>query len=315
MSILGVDIGYGFTKSYYSKNSSDASHYFHTFPTAVSRFVPRTTFSDKSIVINVNGDNFSLAENALREGTGLIKTRRKDFVGSKAYFAILALSLIRTLRNPAALILGLPPGQFSKEYTESLIQKLRSVDIFATLEGAGNDRLVFPESVKFIPQGAGIFFSYIRDDYYKNVAVLDVGYYTLDLLFLTKGKYVEKSARSYPLGVCDIYEQAKKLFYQEHRTFLKSDKSVDALLTGNKIEIAGRSYELDINEIIKPYTSQVISVIESYIEELPDDPDIFIAGGGGVKFFENANLKYDMRLVAQPQLANAKGFFEYGRCM
>ena len=316
MSILGVDIGYGFTKSYYCKNSPDTSCYLDIFPTAVSKFVPKITFAEKSVVIMVNGEEFSLAESALREGTGLINTRRRDFVGSKAYFAVMALSLLRTTGNPQTLVLGLPPGQFSKEHAELLTHRLRNIDLSVSTDDSGNKHLVFPETVKFIPQGAGIFFSYIKGghnfDYHKNVAVLDIGYYTLDMLFFVKGKYIEKSARSYPFGVCEIYEQTKKMFYQEHKVFLKSDKSVDNLLRGSRIEIAGRSYSLDIKRIMDSYTAQVLSVLESYIEELPDEAEILIAGGGGVNFLDRTLLNYKMRVVSQPQFANAKGFFEYG---
>ena len=319
MSILGVDIGYGFTKSYYCNNSSDSKCHLDIFPTAISKFVPKITFSDKTVLIKVNGEEFSLAEGALREGTGLINTRRKDFVGSKAYFAVMALSLLRTIRNPQTLILGLPPGQYSKEHTELLTRRLHSVTLSVSTDESVNNHLVLPETVKFIPQGAGIFFAYINGghnfDYQRNVAVLDIGYYTLDMLFFVKGKYIEKSARSYPLGVCEIYEQAKKMFYQEHKIFLKSDKSVDNLLRGSRIEIAGRSYSIDITKIIDSYTAQVLSVVESYIEELPDEPEIFIAGGGGINFLDRTLLKYKMRVVSQPQFANAKGFLEYGKCL
>ncbi|KPK35859.1 MAG: hypothetical protein AMK70_04520 [Nitrospira bacterium SG8_35_1] len=319
MSILGVDIGYGFTKSYYCDNSSDQKCHLDIFPTAVSKFLPKITFADKTVAVKVNGEEFSLAESALREGSGLINTRRRDFVGSKAYFAVMGLSLLRTIRNPQTLVLGLPPGQYSKEHTELLTRRLRSIELSLSTDGSENQHLVMPKTIAFIPQGAGIFFAYIRGghnfDYQKNVAVLDIGYYTLDMLFFVNGRYIEKSARSYPFGVCEIYEQAKKMFYQEHKIFIKSDKSVDNLLRGNRIEIAGRSYALNIKRIVDSYTAQVLSVIESYIEEIPDEAEILIAGGGGVKFLDRTSLKYELRVVPQPQFSNAKGFYEYGKSL
>ncbi len=315
MSIIGVDIGYGFTKSYYHSSSSNSTGY-DIFPTVISKFIPKTTFGEKMTLIKVNGEEFSLAESALREGSGLIDTKRGDFVGSSPYFAVLALSISRTINNPQVLVLGLPPGQYSKEHVGSLIEKLRDISLMIPTESAEWTRLVLPKTIKFIPQGAGIFFSHIqkgnKSDYNKNLAVLDIGYYTLDMLFFAKGKYVEKTARSYPFGVFEIYEEIKKTFYQKHQIFLKSDKSVDNILSGKGIEVAGVSYSLDVSEILNAYTTQISSVIEGYIEKLPDDPEIVIAGGGGIKLLPSAPLKYNLKVVPESQLANAKGFYEYG---
>ena len=203
-NVLGVDIGYGYTKSYFARSgpSGNPQNYnYDIFPTAVTTYIPQSTFTDSRMVITANGDNFMIGENALREGVGLINTRRNDFVGSNAYLAVLAKALLRTTKEPDILVLGLPPGQYSKEYAKSVKDQISTAEIHNS-EGS---IMRFPEIIQIIPQGDGIYFSHIKDgnekDYYKRIAVVDVGFYTLDTLFFVKGKYVENTAKSHSLGV------------------------------------------------------------------------------------------------------------------
>jgi hypothetical protein len=315
-NILGVDIGYGYTKSYFLKNGLDSQDFFSfdMFPTAISKFIPRTTFTAHKTVITINDEDFIVGDTALREGVGLINTRRTDFVGSNAYCAVLAYALTKTLKDPDILILGLPPGQYSKEYCTSLTSHIHSIKVKTSDDGD----IHFPKLIKFIPQGAGIFFSHVRsgnaDNLNKKVAVIDVGYYTLDTLFFVKGKYVENSARSHQLGVSKIYEQVKKEFCSTYRTFIKNDETVERLLLDDKVNVAGKEYTLDTSSILDSYNSEALSLIGNYIEELPDEADLIIAGGGGVRFLKNGiSGKIKINLVGHPQYANAKGYFEFGR--
>ncbi len=315
-NILGVDIGYGYTKSYYSKKSFDDRDIFifDLFPTAVSKFIPKTTFTEQQTVISINDENFIVGETALREGVGLINTRRTDFVGSNAYCAVLAYALTKTLKDPDILVLGLPPGQYSNEYSAELISLIRSLKV----KTSDKNDISFPKRIKFIPQGAGIYFSHVRsgnlDDLNRRVAVIDVGYYTLDTLFFVKGKYVENSARSRQLGVSKIYEQVKKEFCSTYKTFIKNDETVERLLLEEKVSIAGKEFTLDTSKILDSYNTEALSLVGNYIEELPDEADIIIAGGGGVRFLKiNTFGKVKIDPVSQPQHANARGYFEFGR--
>jgi hypothetical protein len=315
-NILGVDIGYGYTKSYFSKNGFNNQDFFSfdLFPTAVSKFIPRTTFTAQRKVITVNGEDFIVGDTALREGIGLINTRRTDFVGSSAYCAVLAYALTKTLKAPDILVLGLPPGQYNKEYSASLISYIHSVNVRTSDDGD----IRFPKNIKFIPQGAGIYFSYVRsgnaDDLNKKVAVIDVGYYTLDTLFFVKGKYVENFARSHQLGVSKIYEQVKKEFCSTYRTFIKNDETVERLLFDGKVNVAGKEYTLDTSSIVDSYNSEALSLIGNYIEELPDEADLVIAGGGGVRFLKNNSFgKINIIPVNNPQHANARGYYAFGK--
>jgi hypothetical protein len=314
-SVLGIDIGYGFTKSFYFQRSikSKSMFLFDLFPTAVSKFIPKATFSDMDTTVQVNNEVFIVGEPAIREGVGIINTRQSGFVGSNAYCAVLSLALERTIRNPDILILGIPPGQYNKEYVNGLIAKIMSSKI--TLSSKKD--ITIGHIIKFIPQGSGIFFSHVcnggDDALNKSIAIVDVGFYTLDTLFFVNGKYVENSARSFQLGVSRLYEQVEKEFQNQYRIRLKNNKTIDQILKTGKVRIMDKTYEFDAGHILESYNIQVSTNLASYIENLPDEVDTLIGGGGGVCFIDNCAFKYKMTITEHPQFANARGYFEHGK--
>lgn len=316
MKILGVDIGYGYTKSFYSnKGIADQDICtFDLFPTAITNYIPQQTFSEKTMVITIDDERYLVGEAVLHEKQGIINTRTDDFVGSNGYCAVLTTALLRTVPDPDILILGLPPGLFNTKKISSLIEKIQAVQI-STSDAT---RFVMPENFKFVPQGSGIYFSHIRNthgaDVAKKIAVIDIGYYTLDTQYYVKGRYIENFARSYPNGVYSIYEQIRREFQLTNQTFISSNEYMDRLIASGKIEIAGRIYELDTSHIIKSYHNQILSCINQYMKDA-GEVDVLLVGGGGVKHILSVapELKYKLTVISHPQYANARGYFEYGK--
>ncbi len=307
---IGIDIGYGFTKTY---NSDGA----RIFPTAVTKVVPLATFSDLKPVI-VNNEKFLVGDNALREGKGLIDTRTTTFVGSNAWLAVLGHALSLNSYNPdlnkdGAIVLGVPPGEYSKTVSEEISRSIRESAIFYD-----NQMYTFIYSnIKVIPQGTGIFFSYIKDnhdDFRKNVAVIDIGHYTIDMLFFSGGKYIEGATRSCQIGISLILDDVCRAFYRKYKLSIQH-KEAYRLVTQGNITILEEPYTIDdINDIVLPYASQIISIIDGFFENLPNRPEIGIVGGGGVTSLRGfVRLKYKLHIVNDPVMANAMGYWYYAR--
>jgi hypothetical protein len=309
-SNIGIDIGYGFTKTY----NSDCAR---IFPTAVTMVVPLVTFSDLKPVI-VNNEKFLVGDNALREGKGLIDTRTTTFVRSNAWLAVLGYALSLNSYNPeldkdGAIVLGVPPGEYSKTASEEISRSIRESAIFYD-----NQMYTFIYSnIKVIPQGTGIFFSYIKDnhdDFRKNVAVIDIGHYTIDMLFFSGGKYIEGATRSCQIGISLILDDVCKAFYRKYKLSIQH-KEAYRLVTQGNITILEEPYTIDdINDIVLPYASQIISIINGFFENLPNRPEIGIVGGGGVTSLRGfVKLKYKLHIVNDPIMANAIGYWYYAR--
>ena len=309
--LIGIDIGYCYTKTCFTTPNGVA---YSIFPTAISTHVEHSSFGHVVDTIKVNGQTFAVGEGVVREGIGLISTIREDFLLSDAYFAALGYCLSRYKSPLQLMVLGLPPGYYSKGYVSDMTKKIKEAEI-----QDHERRIILPE-IKVIPQGSGIFFSYVANSspeaFEKNVAVLDIGYHTLDLVFFLKGKYIQSAAKSFPLGVSRIYEEIKRAFNKAHRAFIKSDQSIEKIIKDGYMEIAGITYTLDIASIVTSYASQVGTLVERYIQNLPSETELIVLGGGGAVLLPKMlkeHIKYRMSLAPDPQFANARGFFEYGK--
>ena len=306
MNVIGIDIGYGYTKVFTTEGEKPKSL---VFPTAVCKHVLEFYFGEKIPIVVVNGETFAVGEKLARHGIQIENTIRDDFMGSPSYFAVMGYALEQINSSLEIAVLGLPPTLYNREKVKELTDKSQWIQI-AGLKGT---RINIPKIIKIVPQGAGIFFNFISNRgelFYKNIVVLDIGYHTLDIIFFSKGKYIENSARSYPMGVREIYEEVKKLFSSTYGTFSKGEESLERLIRYGKFTHFGKEYILDTKEIINSYRSKVMSYLKGFARDVSMPVDLVLAGGGGVTLLGSLQ---SVITVSNPQHSNAMGFYEYGK--
>jgi hypothetical protein len=302
---IGIDIGYGYTKSF-------TSHRKMAFPTAVSMYAPVFSFGGKIPTIRVNGEKFAVGEEIILNGFPYENTVRDDFVGSPSYMAVLGYVLSESNFSGNVLVTGLPPTFYNKERAEELTGQIRK-------QWLVNDQgrvIVIPGTVKIIPQGTGIFFSYVStypNYFQKNIIVIDVGYHTLDVVFFSNGKYIEGAVASFPLGIKMVYDEIRRSFGKTYGAFPKDDDSIDEIIRHGKYLHFGKEYFLDVREIIDSYRNLINSSIKSHAAKVSKKVDLVLAGGGGTTLFKETMKS--VTLVDDPQFGNAKGFYEYGMNM
>lgn len=304
---IGVDIGYGYTKTYTSEGK-------RSFPTAVTYLVPEATFSQIEPVY-VNGEAFLAGDDALREGKGLISTRTAGFVMSKPWLAILgyALGVNNYACEDGTIVFGVPPGQFNRTMVWSIIDTVKK----ASVSYKGYNYSFTKMNIKVIPQGAGIFFAYMAghsDDFERNIAVVDIGHYTIDMIFFSGGKYVEGATRSSHLGVSLILDEISRLFQRQHGLTIDIN-TAHRLLANGTVTILDQIYTVNnLREVVKSYARQVSSEINTYFHSLSVRPEIGLAGGGGINVLKGlVGLDYKLRIVDPPEFANAIGYWHYGK--
>lgn len=304
--ILGIDIGYGFCKVFDGKETRQ-------FPTCISTKVPESTFSGLKPVF-VNDQKFLIGEDAEREGAGVIKTTTSDFVMSNPWLAVLGHALSE-IEAPATgtIILGIPPGMYTKKYINLVAEKMNAATIFTAKNGWEYPLKNY--KTKVIPQGSGAFFYYIsehKEDLRKNIAVIDIGHRTLDTIFFSKGKYVEGVTESINIGVGTLLDIVKKEFYKKYQINLNYSSAVELLKNG-KLVILHEEYTVDnFNAAVEPYVRQIETVINDFLEKLPTPADIGLATGGGVLALKNLlHLKKKLTVNNNPEYANAIGYWHY----
>lgn len=294
---IGVDIGYGYTKAQSAGGST-------RFPTAVSLMTAEPTFSQLAPVL-VNGKRYLVGEEAEREGRSL-ETRTSEFVASEAWLAILGHALDAHKFQGGTVVLGIPPGVYSREYAQLIIDTIKASKIGA---------YSFNGNIRMIPQGAGIFFRYIKhrpDDLKKTVAVIDIGHHTVDMTLFSQGKYVETATESKEIGVSEVLDNIIKRFYREHQDTIGYKEAIEILSKGS-VTYLGRQRSLDAKDEVARYSEQINAVINRYLKKLSAKPDIGIIAGGGAEVIQRfIRSDYTLLMVTEPAMANAAGYWFYG---
>ncbi|MEM4722125.1 MAG: ParM/StbA family protein [Candidatus Methanomethylicaceae archaeon] len=308
--VIGIDIGYGFTKTFMVNNGIPK---MKVFPTIVSSHIPSFSFSARIPIITVNGKKFSIGEELVINGIPYENTTRRDFIGSPSYMAVLGYALLAADFHGKVMVLGLPPTFYQKDRARELSDKIRE-QWFVSDSGKP---VILPETVRIIPQGAGIFFACAAKYpllLNKNVLVIDLGYYTMDIVFFSSGKYVEGLALSYPMGVKRLYDDIRKEFSNLYGTLAIDDDGVEDLIIFGKYIHLEQEYKLDVTHILTSYRDMIYTAIKGHIEKVAKRIDYAFMGGGGVKHLQEEDKRIKgLNLVDDPQFANAIGFYLYGK--
>lgn len=307
---IGIDIGYGFTKTFTMSNGVPKTKIFSTI---VSSRIPRFSFAPAIPTITVNGNQFSIGEDLVINGIPHENTARRDFVGSLSYMAVLGYALLAADFHGKTMVLGLPPSFYQKEKAREFSEKIRE-QRFVSESGKP---IVLPQNIKIIPQGAGIFLSCAAKYPWllkKKVLVIDMGYYTMDIVIFSSGKYIDEVASSYPMGVKRLYDDIKKEFSKLYGTFAIDNNGVENLINFGKYVSLGEEYKLDANRILASYKDMIYTTIKGHIEKAGEGIDYAFAGGGGIKYLqrEYKGIK-GLNPAENPQFANAIGFYLYGK--
>ncbi|HYA15211.1 MAG TPA: ParM/StbA family protein [Syntrophales bacterium] len=307
MMCLGIDIGFGFTKVYDGTN-------IMSFPSIVSNTIDFDGFSEKSCIA-VDAEKFFIGDD-VRGQEKWYDTRTADFVGSLPWIALLAgaikgCSLPNMYKN--ALVLGIPSEQYDKGKAAELVDIIKRRYVHA---GAGRIDLE-NTYISIVPQGFGIFLKYLQDNSigsgYKTmvISVADIGFHTIDLITMDKGRYLDDYACSFPMGISVLLDEIRREFNKKYRFFIGREDAMK-LMQNPHFESLGETFELkNVESITKKYAVNVATIINSYMEG--HRFDVGIAGGGGVHLLRNlVKLKKKLSTVSEPAAANSIGYWLYG---
>jgi len=299
---VGIDIGSLYTKI--SLNDKD-----FCFKTLVEPYIhTEKVFNDRFSVISVNGNNYLVGSDA--------SPRRKlteDFVGTEPYFAIIGYCINKLVKQGIAIKgigLGLPPSVYDSKKISLLKYQLKTLEI-----KTNGNKIEIPEKIEFLPQGLGAYIDFAwkySDIARKDTIVIDIGYYTLDMVYIKDGVYISKMSRSYPAGMEILYNKIIDEFTVKYSDFI-NDVYVDLLLKDGKFTYFGKEYKFDVQEYISRfYLPEIESRLKDYVIELKNNgykiDQVLLTGGGAVYLNDKVDGVY---ISDNPQFANARGYKIY----
>jgi plasmid segregation protein ParM len=331
MDVLGIDIGFGFTKACNSKEhlmfksifgdavdiqfQSDFGNGSHTNNLHV-------TIDDRAYFV---GD-YAEKQSNLRQYTLNQEKLLTDFV------KVLSLTVAGKLgENGETLnvVSGLPVASF-KEYHKRFAEILTGQHeiTFHRHDGSMVSRQIFIRKILMMPQPLGSFFNLLMDDNGKitnanfakqKIGVIDIGFRTTDITIFDNLQIIERASRTTDTGISKIFQAIANRIQKESGINVELYRLYDAVQSGN-IKLRGQKY--NIKEIRDTVFSQEAETIATDVERLwADDWDIdavILSGGGSMEPCKYLPPLIPSHVIPMDQntdarLNNVSGYLKYGK--
>jgi plasmid segregation protein ParM len=331
VKVLGADIGFGYTKA------TDGRQ-FQVFKSVVgeaneSQFgeslLPGVTQFPRHLIIGNQGLFVGeLAEQQSR-GRGFTLDQNQFIQQYKKTLCLAALAPFVGNGDPVRLVTGLPISFFRKhkDALTTLLQNRHQITLVKPGTGEREDKVVYIEKVRVIPQPFGSMFNLMLNEIGKpssqrfiseKIGIIDVGFRTADYTISDKTRYSERGSQSSDSGMSIAYTAIANALQEKSGVAVELYRLYDGVSKGS-IKIKGKRY--DLTGIVQAAFQQLATRIATEVNRLwSDDWDIdaiVITGGGGSSLAPFLTPLLEGEVLPMPadqdaRLNNVYGYWKYG---
>ncbi len=331
MGVLGLDIGFGFTKV---ANNNKHLMFKSLIGNAEeiqfkSNFV--LTSATENIHVTIDGNDYFIGEYAEKQSAVRHYTLEQDKLTTN-FLKVLSLTAIGLLNDkyiPLKVVSGLPVLYF-RDYSEQYRKILVGHHEITFHQPDGKDilRRLNISEIRMVPQPYGSLMNILLNDRGKitnrdlagqKVGVVDIGFNTTDYILIDKLHYISRGSKTINLGISDCFRQIADKIRQKSGLSIELYRLYNPLNNGT-IKLKGQSYNLDkIKEQVFKETAEVIAneVNQAWADDW--DMDTIVLTGGGSKELAkylkpllNGNI-----ILSEPgqdtRANNVQGFMKYAR--
>lgn len=315
---IGIDVGYGFTKVITDSEEGDRRS---IFPSVVGNCEDEQLDFDglKSSsmdAVEIDGQKLLVGRSALKHSMRLYNAREKDWIGSPAYKGLMkyAIQAVEPDGIKLTIVSGLPVSYYKADRMD-LANLIREISTKEALTVA----------VKVIPQPLGSFFSLLFDNAGEvrseelmtaRVGVLDIGFYTSDLLTVDNLEPVAKQVASFENGVAGTLESIARDIEEAHAHDLKLDPhGTEEAVRRGTIKAYGEVHDImDIsNRRLAELAAEIHAKAKTVWKSAADIDKVLLSGGGAALLKDHLELYRHSLVIEEPQFANAIGYYRYAR--
>ncbi|MDH3226172.1 MAG: ParM/StbA family protein [Thermoleophilia bacterium] len=343
MQVIGVDLGFGFTKAtdgdrsviFKSVIGEATSQQFSGSLLRSAETTPEPSASTEQgtehIHLELDSGEFFFGELAERQSNVRSFTLDQGrFLQDAALpFALAASHALGSLGGPLKMVVGLPISDFDDKHAELERMLLGSHSVTAVdASNARHRGTAVIEDVKVIPEPFGSIYNMILNDRgdianqsltEEKVGLIDIGFHTVDFTVSDRTSFLERASRSSEAGIARAFSVIAAKLREKSDVNLAIYRLYDAVQSG-RIRIRGNAY--DLGKLTEHVFNQLSSEIATQANELwADEWDmdrIVISGGGGTVLSPYLTPMLQGRVETvepngDPRLGNAQGFAKYGR--
>ena len=332
MEILGIDIGFGFTKA---SNGKETLVFKSVLGEATDIQFREPVLgepqADEHLQVEVDGTSYFVGELAERQSNVRFFTLDQTQFISR-FAKILALSAAAKLVGsflPVNLVTGLPIGYY-RDHKDELAKVLLGEHKVAFTDAAGKrqEKTISVNKVRVIPQPFGSMFNLMLNDLgevsdrrlvKEKIGIIDVGFRTSDYTIADQMRYSERGSRTTDSGIARAFNVIAGKLREKSNVNVELYRLYNAVEKGT-IKIRGKEY--DLRELTEQVFAQLASTVANEVDRLwVDDWDIdamVITGGGGAVLAKHLQPLLNGHVLSldaaqDARLLNVLGYYKFGR--
>lgn len=331
MVVVGIDIGFGFTKA---TNGRDSLIFKSIFGEAADiqyrEYMLGVPGVEEHMHVEVDGNAYFLGELAERQSNvrSFTLDQNQFIAGFARIMALAALAHLAERNEPVRVITGLPISYY-RRHRDELTKLLAGKHSVAVIDAAGKreERSVNVTHVRVIPQPFGSLFNAMLNNMaevvdkrfvQQKIGLIDVGFCTSDYTIADRTRYSERGSRTTNAGISQAFSLIAGRLREQTGVNIELYRLYEALGRGS-IKIRGKT--IDLKGMTEEAFGKLASSIATEIEQLwRDDWDIdlmVITGGGGAVLapYLQPLLSGEVLAVdpaADSRFNNVRGYWKYG---
>ena len=330
MQILGIDLGFGFTKA--TDGTRDI-----ILKSVIGEAEPQYVDSIMDQGPDEGHVHLELDEGAvfvgeLAERTSSLRTFTLDhdrFVTeSSRTLTLAAASLLANGDEPVRIVTGLPISTFRAKQDE-LASRMHGRHSFVKVEPNGQRRRmsITVEDVRVIAQPFGSLYESQLDGagrvadrgrLKEKIGIVDVGFQTSDFTVADGGRFLERASSSTDAGIGKAFAAISGKLREKSGVTVELYRLYEAMLN-RRIKVRGNTFDLSrlIDHVLNQLATDLASEINRLWADEWDIDAIMITGGGGSVLapYLTPLLQGNVLPVQEAgdaRMTNVRGFHKYG---
>jgi plasmid segregation protein ParM len=332
LEIIGIDIGFGFTKA---TNGKESLVFKSVLGEATELQFREQILADSAneehLQVEVDGKSYFVGELAERQSNVRFFTLdQAQFISAFARnLALCAAARLVGGYIPVNVVTGLPIGHYSqhKEELARILQGEHRV-VVTDADGKRQEKTINVNKVRVIPQPFGSLFNLMLNDLgdlgdkrlvKEKIGIIDVGFRTSDYTVSDKMRYSERGSRTTDSGIARAFNVIATKLREKSGINVELYRLYGAVDRGS-IKIRGKEY--DLKGITEQVFGQLATAVANEVDRLwVDDWDMdtmVITGGGGAvlaKYLQPL-LKGHVTPIdpaRDARLCNVQGYWKFGK--
>ncbi|WDP93078.1 MAG: ParM/StbA family protein [Desulfobacter sp.] len=330
MEIVGIDVGFGFTKAYNGKNSV----IFKSLIGDATDIQFRSSLGDASTTSNLhitlNDKTYFLGSYAELQSNITEFTLDQDKLIEEfiKILAIAAAGICAKGPGPINVVTGLPVGYLKRD-TRRLKEIIRGDHEIAyhQVDGKDETRRIHIDKVHVIPQPIGSIFNLIFDEGGKikdralagsKLGVVDIGFKTTDFSIFDHLQYIERGSSTMDTGISKCFSVISNKLRQESGISVELYRIFKFVESG-MIKIKGKEYNImNLKKRVYTHTASAIATDMARLWENDWDIDsIILSGGGSIPLAEYLIPNVEGNVIPiqrdmDARFNNVQGYWKFG---